>query len=68
MNVPQPPLIDFLYWLINTPAMGGIAVGLVAGGSILAYGLALRWIAMGSEANEREIYAYPTPALLEHES
>lgn len=67
MYLPQNPLIDFLYWLINTPPVGGIVVGLIAGGSILAYGLTLRWIARGREAGERETYAYPTPALHEEE-
>jgi hypothetical protein len=29
--------------------------------------LTLRWIKRGAEANESETYAYPTPALLDHE-
>ena len=66
MNFPESPLFEFLYWLINTPPIGGIVVGLVGGGSILACGLTLRWIARGREADEREVYAYPTPALHEH--
>ncbi len=67
MNFPESPLLEFLYWLIDTPAIGGLTVGLVAGGSILAYGLTLRWVVRGREADEPEIYAYPTPALHEHE-
>lgn len=67
MNFPESPLFEFLYWLINTPPIGGIVVGLVGGGSLLAYGLTLRWIARGREADEQETYAYPTPALHKHE-
>ncbi len=66
MNFPETSLFYFFYWLINTHAIGGIAVGLVGGGCILSYGLILRWIARGREANERETFAYPTPALHEH--
>lgn len=67
MNYPQSPLFEFLYWLINTPPVGGMVVGIIGGGSILAYGLTLRWIVQGREADERETYTYPTPALHEHE-
>lgn len=67
MNFPHSPLFEFLYWLINTPAVGGIMVGLVGGGSLLAYGLTLRWIHNGRKADETEVYAYPTPALHGHD-
>ena len=67
MNFPDTTLTEFLYWLINTPTVGGIAVAIVGGGSVLAYGLTLRWIVRGGEADERETYAYPTPALHGHE-
>ncbi|MFQ5578096.1 MAG: hypothetical protein ACE5G8_14015 [Anaerolineae bacterium] len=66
MNFPDTPLFQFFYWIINTPAIGSIAVALVAGGSILAYGLTLRWISKGADVGERETYAYPTPALHRH--
>lgn len=61
--VPDYPIIRFLHALINTPGIGGIVVGLVGGGSLLAYGLALRWIKKGAQVPETETYAYPTPAL-----
>lgn len=67
MNFPQTPFFQFLYWLINTPAIGGIVVGMVGGGSLLAYGLTLRWIARGREANEAQTFSYPTPALHRHD-
>ncbi len=62
------PLFQFFYWLVNTAGLGGIAVSLVGGGSLLAYGLTLRWINLGSQANETETYAYPTSALHDDES
>lgn len=67
MNFPmQYPLFQFLYWFVNTPGIGGIVVGLVAGGSILAYSLTLRGIARGQSA-ETETYSYPTHRLLHPE-
>jgi len=66
MNFPQTPLFRFLYWLVNTPGVGSLVVLLIGGGSILAYGLTLRWIVRGGEADEEETYAYPTPALHQH--
>lgn len=68
MNFPMEyPLFQFLYWLINTPGNGGITVLLVGGGSLTAYFLALRWISRGAEADEAEVYTFPTPSLLEHD-
>lgn len=64
MNFPMDhPLFQFLYMLVNNPGLGGIVVGLVGGGSVLAYVLTLRWIAHGGKFDETETYAYPTPAL-----
>lgn len=64
MNIPfDNPVIQFLYWLLHTPGLGGIAVLLVGSGSILAYGLTLRWINAGGEVEEVETFAYPTPTL-----
>jgi Flp pilus assembly pilin Flp len=48
--------------------LGGIAVALVGGGSVVAYALALRWIRAGAQVEEKETYAYPTPALHQHET
>jgi hypothetical protein len=64
MNFPMEyPLFQFLYALLNTSGWGGIVVGIMGGGSILAYTLTLRWIANASQADEVETFAYPTPAL-----
>ena len=67
MNFPMDnPLFQFFYWLVNTAGVGGIVVGLVGGGSLLAYALTLRWIHQGGRSDETETYAYPTPALHQH--
>ncbi len=67
MNFPmQYSLFQFFYWLVNTPGLGGIAVAVVGGGSVLAYALTLRWIRKGVQAGESETYAYPTSALHQH--
>lgn len=57
------PVIQFLYWLVHEPGLGGIAVIVVGAGSILAYGLTIRWVKSGGDVEETETYAYPTPAL-----
>ena len=68
MNFPaDSQFVQLVYWLINTAGMGGIAVGLIALVSVIAYSLTLRWIARGARADEADTFAYPTPALYEHE-
>jgi hypothetical protein len=67
MNFPlDNPIFQSLYWLVNTPGLGGLVVALIVIISVTAYGSALRWIARGAQADELETYAYPTPALHEH--
>lgn len=64
MNFPmQYPLFQFFYWLVNTAGLGGIAVAIMGGGSVLAYFLTLRWIARGTPANDAETYSHPPPTL-----
>ncbi len=67
MNFPDTAFISFLYALINTPTIGGIVVGVLAGGIVLSVGATLRWIFQGGYADEEEVYAYPTPALHHHQ-
>jgi hypothetical protein len=64
MNFPMElPLFQILYAIVNSAGLGGIAVALVAGGSLTAYALTLRWINQAGKTPEKETYAYPTPAL-----
>jgi hypothetical protein len=64
MNFPESPFFEWLYWLINTPGLGGIIVGLLALFIVVMVFFTLRWIAWGAYADEKSEYAYPTPALL----
>lgn len=66
MNFPDNPLFQYFYWLVNTPGLGGLIVGLIVIISVSAAGSALVWIAQGAQADEVETYAYPTPALHDH--
>ena len=64
MSFPENALIDGLYWLINTPGLGGIAVVLLGGGIVITVSLILFWIARpGADAEQEDTYAYPTTAL-----
>lgn len=66
MNFPMEfPLFRFLYWLINTPGVGGMTVLLIVGGSLAIYFSTLRWIARGGQTDEAEVYTYPTSSLLD---
>ncbi|MBI3958891.1 MAG: hypothetical protein HY328_08780 [Chloroflexi bacterium] len=67
MNFPMDnPFFQFLFWLLNTPGIGGIAVGLIGLISVSIYASSLYWIARGARADEVDTYAYPTPTLLDH--
>ncbi len=68
MNFPMDePLFQFLYWIINTPGVGGIVVAVETILIVIAVSLSLRWIKRGADAPEREQFAYPTPALHHYE-
>jgi hypothetical protein len=66
LNFPDNSIFQFFYWLVNTPGLGGIGVGLIVIISVSAAASALWWIARGAQATEPETYAYPTPALHDH--
>lgn len=66
MNFPDNPVFQFFYWLVNTPGLGGLGVGLIVIVSVSTAGSALYWITKGAQADEVETYAYPTPALHDH--
>ena len=67
MNFPveQYPFLEGIYWFINTAGLGGIVVGIIAGGTLTAYLAAALWIRDGGFADETDEYTYPTPALHE---
>ena len=68
MNFPDNAFFVFLYWLINTPGLGGIIISMLGAGIVLTVGITLRWIAQaGSLESEPEEYAYPTTAFHSHE-
>ncbi len=68
LDNPDSLLFELLFWMINTPGMGGVFASLLGGGILLAIGVTLRWISKGGQESEVEEYAYPTPALHAHES
>lgn len=67
MRFPESSLFDFIYWVINTPGLGGIAVALLGIGIVVSVGLTLRWISKAGDLEETETYAYPTSSLLDHD-
>jgi hypothetical protein len=65
MNVPiDNPIIQFLFWLLHTPGVGGIAVIVVGLGSVLIYTFTLLWIRAGEAVGDADMYSYPTPTLI----
>lgn len=69
MNFPmQYPIFQFFYWLLNTAGLGGIVWMLLLAGAALLYGFIINWVRTGSQADEDEVYAYPTPGLHQHEA
>ncbi|MEK6256098.1 MAG: hypothetical protein N2C13_02125 [Chloroflexota bacterium] len=64
MNFPDTPFFTLIYWLINTPGLGGIIAILLGPGIMLAVGFTLRWIMRGSQESEPEEFSYPTATLL----
>lgn len=68
MNFPMDnPVYSALYWLLNTPGVGGITFVLLATFTLTICSRALIWITQGAQSPETETYAYPTPALLHNE-
>ena len=68
MNFPQDsPIFQFLYWLVNTPGLGGVAVVAVVATALGSFAVALRWIVSGGQVDDPITYAYPTSALHHHE-
>ncbi len=68
MNFPMDnPVFQYLYWLFNTPGIGGIVAGGLAGGVVLVFGLTLRWIARGANPREFEPHESPNQLAEGHE-
>jgi hypothetical protein len=64
MNFPMGlPFFQFLYWLVNSPGIGGVLLVLLTGGVVFAFVQVLHWVSQGGQAKENETYSYPTPAL-----
>jgi hypothetical protein len=67
VNFPlENPIIAFLYWLGNTPGLGGVALAVIVAGCGVLFAAALRWIQRGAAKEESAEYPYPTSALHRH--
>jgi hypothetical protein len=67
MNFPlENPFFRFLYWLINTPTIGGVFAILIIGMLVTTFAVVLYWVVSGAKADEVESYSYPTSSLIEH--
>ena len=64
MSMPPDPILHSIYWLINTPGLGGLSVAAIILSCLGIFAAVLRWIAAGARADEPSTYAYPTSALL----
>ena len=66
MNIPESELINWLYWLVDTPTIGGVIVGVIATITVLFYTASIFWVQQDQQdqqVNKLEKYPYPTPAL-----
>lgn len=64
MNLaPDTPILRFIYWLVNSPGLGGMAVSAIVLTCLASFAAALRWIVAGGRVADPVTYAYPTPAL-----
>ncbi len=68
MSPPDLPILRFIFWLVNTPGLGGAGVTAILVTCLASFFAALRWILGGGRADEATTYAFPTPALLDHDS
>ncbi len=55
----QYPIFQFLYWLVNTTSVGGVFVGILVTGMLLAYIRTLGWIRGRERSGEPEGLPYP---------
>ncbi len=66
-TVPDSALLHAIYWLVNTPGLGGVAVAGIIGACAGGFSMALLWIVRGGRAPETSTYTHPTSTLLHHE-
>lgn len=67
MNFPMDePIFQFLFWMMNTPGLGGLVVAMIVTTVVAICTRTLLWIVQGAKVVEAETYAYPTPALHFH--
>lgn len=66
MNFPDEPFFRFVHWLIDTPSLGGLVVLIISSTMLIIFSLTLYWIMRGAEADEEDVYLFPTPTLLGH--
>jgi hypothetical protein len=67
MNFPmENTIVQFFYWLFNTPGIGGIIVCMLAVSFIFSYSMVLRWVSKGGQAKEIDTFSYPTISLHDH--
>ena len=60
MNFPlDNPFYRFLYWLINTPTVGGVFALVILGGLASVFVVTLVWVVNGAKADEPEILYLP---------
>jgi hypothetical protein len=67
MNFPDEPFFRFVYWIINTPSIGGLVVVLASGAMLISALVILYWVMRGAQADESDVYVYPTETLLGHD-
>lgn len=52
MNFPfESPLFQLVYWLINTPGVGAVMIGLIVGAALVSFSLSLRKISAAAESD-----------------
>ncbi len=60
MNFPmEKPLFQFFYWLVNTPGIGSVVIGLLVGATVTVCFLTLRWIISAKNESEERLQFPP---------
>lgn len=68
MNFPlEHGIFRLIYWILNTPGIGGLAALLIGGGIVFSVVSALRWIFVAGTIDDDHIYSFPTSSLLDEE-